>query len=94
MNMAIAFSRTGRQEEAIRSYRRALEIAPEIPGAHYGLAFLLIKRNERNEAMVHLESLSRPSARSRPTARSGSSDAQDTLRSLREAEQTTTDAES
>jgi Flp pilus assembly protein TadD len=96
MNMAIAFSRTGRLEEAVRSYRRALEIAPELPGAHYGLAFLLIKRNERNErneAMVHLESfLAHP-----PKGAEGEKwvqHAQDTLRSLREAEQTTTDAES
>jgi Flp pilus assembly protein TadD len=93
VNMAIAFSRTGRQEEAIRSYRRALELAPELPGAHYGLAFLLIKRNERGEAMVHLESfLAHP-----PKAAEGEKwvqHAQDTLRSLRETEQTTPDAES
>ena len=54
-NIAIAYSRTGRLEDAIRSYRRALEIAPELSGAHYGLAFLLLKRGDRAGAMSHLE---------------------------------------
>ncbi len=62
-NIAIAYSRTGRMEEAIRSYRRALEVAPELSGAHYGLAFLLLKRGDRAGAMTHLDSfLSRPPA--------------------------------
>src|SRR5687767_15826210 len=47
-NMAIAYSRTGRQSEAIRCYRRALEIQPKLSGAHYGLAFLLLRRGETN----------------------------------------------
>jgi Flp pilus assembly protein TadD len=60
-NIAIAYSRTGRLEEAIRSYRRALEVAPELSGAHYGLAFLLLKRGDRAGAMSHLDSfLSKP----------------------------------
>lgn len=54
-NIAIAYSRTGRLEEAIRSYRRALEVAPALSGAHYGLAFLLLKRGDRAEATLHLE---------------------------------------
>jgi tetratricopeptide (TPR) repeat protein len=55
MNMAIAFSRQSRLEEAIRCYKKALDVEPSLPGAHYGLAFLLIKRNEREEAALHLE---------------------------------------
>ena len=55
-NMAIAFSRLGRLDEAIRCYKRALEIEPNLAGAHYGLAFLLVKRNEREEAAMHLDS--------------------------------------
>ena len=54
-NMAIAFSRTGRMDEAIGAYRRALELEPELSGAHYGLAFLLLKRGDRAEAAAHLE---------------------------------------
>jgi Flp pilus assembly protein TadD len=62
-NIAIAYSRTGRMEEAIRSYRRALELAPELSGAHYGLAFLLLKRGDRAGAMTHLDAfLARPPA--------------------------------
>ena len=40
-NMAIAFTKTHRPEEAIRYYRHALEIKPDLSGANYGLAFLL-----------------------------------------------------
>ena len=60
-NIAIAYSRTGRLEDAIRSYRRALEVAPTLSGAHYGLAFLLLKRGDRAGAMSHLDAfLSQP----------------------------------
>ena len=54
-NMAIAFSRTGQVEDAIRCYRRALELDPSISGAHYGLAFLLLKRGDWAGAEYHLE---------------------------------------
>lgn len=54
-NMAIAFSRTGRLDEAVRAYRKALEIDPMLAGAHYGLAFLLLKRGEQAGAVKHLE---------------------------------------
>jgi tetratricopeptide (TPR) repeat protein len=53
-NMAIAFSRTGRLDEAVRAYRKALEIDPMLAGAHYGLAFLLLKRGENEGAVKHL----------------------------------------
>jgi len=63
LNIAIAYSRTGRLEEATRSYRRALEVAPELSGAHYGLAFLLLKRGDRAGAMSHLDAfLAKPAA--------------------------------
>jgi Flp pilus assembly protein TadD len=54
-NMAIAYSRTGRQTEAIRCYRRALEIQPKLSGAHYGLAFLLLRRGDVDDAAFHLQ---------------------------------------
>jgi tetratricopeptide (TPR) repeat protein len=61
LNMAIAFTKTAQQEEAIRLYRRALEVDPTLVGAHYGLAFLLLKRGETEAASVHLrEFLARP----------------------------------
>jgi tetratricopeptide (TPR) repeat protein len=54
-NMAIAFTKTNRPEEAIRCYRNALDVAPELSGAHYGLAFLLLKRGDRTGAEKHLD---------------------------------------
>ena len=53
-NMAIAYSRSGRQDDAIRSYNRALEVDPMLAGAHYGLAFLLLKRSDTEGALAHL----------------------------------------
>lgn len=58
-NIAIAFSKTGQPEEAIRTYRRALQLDGESPGAHYGLAFLLLKRGDTAHAGLHLESFLR-----------------------------------
>jgi tetratricopeptide (TPR) repeat protein len=54
-NMAIAFSKTGQLDDAIRSYKRALSIDPKLSGAHYGLAYLLLKRGEESDAAYHLE---------------------------------------
>ena len=53
-NMAIAFSKTGRLEDALRCYRRALDLDPALSGAHYGLAFLLLKRGDATGAEEHL----------------------------------------
>lgn len=55
-NIAIAFSKTGQPEEAIRTYRRALQLDPDLAGSHYGLAFLLLKRGDTAHAGMHLES--------------------------------------
>src|SRR5512146_856090 len=49
-NMAIAFSKTGRLDDAIRCYRRALDIDPELNGAHYGDACLLLERADTRGA--------------------------------------------
>ena len=60
-NMAIAFTKTNRHDEAIRFYRKALEVDQSLAGAHYGLAFLLIKRGEHGNAEKHLRAfLSQP----------------------------------
>jgi tetratricopeptide (TPR) repeat protein len=53
-NMAIAYTKTGRFEEAIRIYRRSLEVDGTLAGAHYGIAFLLLKRGDREMAAQHL----------------------------------------
>jgi tetratricopeptide (TPR) repeat protein len=61
LNMAIAFTKTGQPEEAIRYYRRALDIDETLVGAHYGVAFLLLKRGDAEPAAEHLRAfLARP----------------------------------
>lgn len=47
----------------MRAYRRSLEIDPTLSGAHYGLAFLLIKRGDPAGAEKHLRAfLAQPPA--------------------------------
>ena len=59
--MAIAFTKTGQPEEAIRHYKRALELDDSLVGAHYGVAFLLLKRGDAQQAAEHLRAfLARP----------------------------------
>ncbi len=84
-NMAIAFTKTNRPEEAIRCYRAALEIAPQLSGAHYGLAFLLLKRGDRPGAEKHLDAflLKPPSG---PDAERWVRHAEETLGALRNGE--------
>jgi tetratricopeptide (TPR) repeat protein len=82
-NMAIAFTRTGQPDEAIRHYRRALELDSTLSGAHYGLAFLLLKRGEIDKAAAHLRAfLSRPPKG--PDAERWTRHAEMTLRQLEE----------
>ena len=47
LNMAIAFTKTGQPDEAIRHYKRALEVDPSLGGAHYGVAFPAEARGDR-----------------------------------------------
>lgn len=92
-NMAIAFSKTGRVEDAVRCYRRALEIDPASSGAHYGLAFLLLKRGDREGAEYHLDAfLSHPP--SSPEAERWVRHAQDTLERLQRGDELTSELES
>ena len=61
LNMAIACTKTGQPEEAIRHYKRALELDQSLVGAHYGVAFLLLKRGDTQQAADHLRAfLPRP----------------------------------
>ena len=54
-NMAIAFSKTGRLDDAVNCYRRALDIQPQLAGAHYGLAVSPSKRGDVPAAQLQLE---------------------------------------
>ena len=87
-NMAIAYSKTGRIDEAIRCYRRALEIDPGSSGAHYGVAYQLLRRGDRRAAVHHLqEFLKRPSG---PEAERHVKHAQQTLAELSTADDVST----
>jgi tetratricopeptide (TPR) repeat protein len=81
-NMAIAFSRLGQLEEAIRCYRRALELDPGLGGAHYGLAFLLLKRGDNEGAAEHLQAFLARAPNS-PDAERWVRHAQQTLETMR-----------
>lgn len=84
-NIAIAFTKTHRPEEAIRYYRHALEIKPDLSGANYGLAFLLLKRGDHAGAERHLEAfLAKPPAG--PETERWVKHAQSTLETLRSSE--------
>lgn len=53
--IAIAYTRIGMEEEAIKTYRHVLHRNPDSPGAHYGLAFLLLHHGAAEEAVGHLD---------------------------------------
>src|SRR5687768_11255795 len=52
--IAIAYTRIGMTDEAAKTYRTVLETDPKIAGAHYGLAFLLLKDGRSADAVTHL----------------------------------------
>ena len=84
-NMAIAYSKLGQLDEAIRCYRRALSIEPKLSGAHYGLAFLLLRRGDVSDAAYHLEAFLMDPPRS-PEAERWVKHAQKTLDEMKAAE--------
>jgi tetratricopeptide (TPR) repeat protein len=53
--MAITYTRIGMTDEAIKTYRSVLEADAKVPGAHYGLAFLLLREGRNQEAITHLK---------------------------------------
>jgi tetratricopeptide (TPR) repeat protein len=93
-NMAIAYTKIGQPEQAIRCYRGALAIEPKLAGAHYGLAFLLLKRGDVSDAAYHLDAFLIDAPKS-PEATRWVTHARDTLDALRttggEAAQTEAD---
>jgi tetratricopeptide (TPR) repeat protein len=52
--IAIAYTRIGMTDEAAKTYRHVLSKDPKASGAHYGLAFLLLRSGHREDAMTHL----------------------------------------
>lgn len=87
-NMAIAYTKIGQPEQAIRCYRGALAIEPKLAGAHYGLAFLLLKRGDVADAAYHLDAFLLDAPKSQEATR-WVAHARETLDALR-----TTDSDS
>ncbi len=59
--IAIAYTRIGMTDEAAKTYRHVLQKNSEASGAHYGLAFLMIRSGQTRDAIQHLEAfLDRP----------------------------------
>ena len=52
--IAVTYTHIGMTDEAIRTYRRVLEVRPHAAGAHYGLAFLLLQRGSVDDGVAHL----------------------------------------
>jgi tetratricopeptide (TPR) repeat protein len=52
--IAIAYTRIGMTDEAVKTYRMVLAQQPRTGSAHYGLAFLLLRQGRNDEAERHL----------------------------------------
>lgn len=52
--IAITYTRIGMTDEAIRTYRSVLAEDAQAAGAHYGLAFLLLREGRKDDAAEHL----------------------------------------
>ena len=65
--IAVSYTRIGMPDEAIKTYKHVIDKDPMQPGAHYGLAFLLIRRGLEGDAVPHLQAFLR-TARSGPEA--------------------------
>lgn len=83
-NMAIAYTKTGLADEALRHYRKALELDPDLVGAHYGIAFLLKHQGEDGTAARHLRAFLAQPPRG-PDADRWVRHAQNTLKEIEES---------
>lgn len=53
--IAICYTRIGMVDEAAKTYRHVLQKDPGSPGAHYGLAFILLRGEDPRQSIPHLE---------------------------------------
>lgn len=53
--IAICYTRIGMVEEAAKTYRHVLQKDPSASGAHYGLAFILLRGEDPSQSIPHLE---------------------------------------
>ena len=53
--IAICYTRIGLVDGAAKTYRHVLQKNPASSGAHYGLAFILLRSDQPQESIRHLE---------------------------------------
>jgi len=53
--IAMCYTRIGMTMEAAKTYRHVLQKDPNAAGAHYGLAFILLRGEQPEESIHHLE---------------------------------------
>jgi tetratricopeptide (TPR) repeat protein len=53
--IAICYTRIGLVSEAAKTYRHVIQKDPSSAGAHYGLAFILLRTDSPQESIAHLE---------------------------------------
>ena len=53
--IAMCYTRIGMTVEAAKTYRHVLQKDPNAAGAHYGLAFILLRGEQPEESIQHLE---------------------------------------
>jgi tetratricopeptide (TPR) repeat protein len=53
--IAVCYTRIGLTDEAAKTYRHVLQKDPSAAGAHYGLAFILLRGERPHESIRHLE---------------------------------------
>jgi tetratricopeptide (TPR) repeat protein len=57
--MAVIYTHIGMPDEAIRYYEEAIQAGGEAAAAHYGLAFLYLRRGDTDRARAHLSAFLR-----------------------------------
>jgi Flp pilus assembly protein TadD len=57
--MAVVYTHIGMPDEAIRYYEQAAKTGSYSPAAHYGLAFLFLRRGDPANATLHLKAFLR-----------------------------------
>ena len=53
--IAMCYTRIGLMDDAAKTYRHVLQKDPAAAGAHYGLAFILLRSDRPDESIPHLE---------------------------------------
>ena len=56
-NLAFAYSKTGRYEEAVQAYRESIKLKPDFPDVHYSLGETYVLMKNREEALKEWEAL-------------------------------------